>query len=258
MGAMTPTVAILNQKGGVGKTTVTLGIASAAWAQGRRVLVIDLDAQANATWALGVEPQWENYGTGDAIQANREGAAASMITQSGWGPEVWLLPAGADLIATETQTGRRGATHRLRRALEGVTADFDLVLIDCPPSLGLNTVNALVAATQALVVAEPSIFGVRGVTPVLSLIEQVWEQHNDDLEFAGVILNRVPPKSADAHAQAHALAALVGSRAIWSPRLPHRVIINEAHAERAPIHAYGRRAGELPEIFDVYLRKLLA
>lgn len=254
---MSRTVALLNQKGGVGKTTVTLGIASAAWAKGVKTLVVDLDAQANATWTLGVEPAVENWGTGDALLANKAGAAADMIVASGWGDDIWLLPAASDLVQRETDINRRTPEHRLARALEGLDRDFELILIDCPPSLGLNTVNGLVASTHALIVVEPTVFGIRGVTPVLDLIEKVWTEHNDKLEFSGVVLNRVPGVSSDAHEQAASLATLVGSKNVWSPSIPHRVAINEAHAERSPIHAYGRRAGELGEIFDAHLRRLL-
>ncbi len=254
---MTRTVALLNQKGGVGKTTVTLGIASAAWAQGVKTLVVDLDAQANATWTLGVEPAVENWGTGDALLSSKAGAASDMIVPSGWGDDIWLLPAASDLVQRETDVNRRSPEVRLRRALEGLANEFQLILIDCPPSLGLNTINGLVAASDALLVVEPTVFGIRGVGPVLDLIEDVWAQHNSDLELAGVVLNRVPGVSSDAHVQASDLAKIVGSKNVWSPSVPHRVAINEAHAERSPIHAYGRRAGELGEIFDAHLRRLL-
>ena len=82
---MSKTVAILNQKGGVGKTTMTLGLASAGWAKGTRVLVVDLDAQANATWALGIDPSLDNFGAGDALKADTAGAAGDIIVPSGWG-----------------------------------------------------------------------------------------------------------------------------------------------------------------------------
>lgn len=251
-----PTVAALNQKGGVGKTTVVLGLASAAWTKGLRTLVVDLDAQANATWALGVDPGLENWGTGDALAANRVGAAASMIVPSGWGDDIWLLPAAGDLTDRETEVRRVDAPLRLAKALDGVTSQFDLVLIDCPPSLGLNTVNALAASRSALLVVEPTVFGVRGVNPVIDLVERVWEDHNRSLDLAGVILNRVPSVSLDARVRQKELVALVGSKAVWNPSIPQRVVVNQAHGDRAPIHAFGHRAGELPSVFDALLSKV--
>lgn len=253
---MTSTVALLNQKGGVGKTTVALGLASAAWAIGLKALVVDLDAQANATYALGVDPSLRNLGTGDAIRANRAGAAAEMIVKSGWGEDIWLLPAAADLIDRDTDTRRETTVGRLARALAGLTEEYDIVLIDCAPSLGLNTANGLAAAKGALLVVEPTVFGLRGIEPVLDLIEDVWSNDNRQLDLAGVVLNRVPPVSSDAQARIVELNKMVGTQSVWKPAIPQRVIVNQAHHERAPIHAFGSQARELTDIFDALLRKL--
>lgn len=253
---MTSTVAVLNQKGGVGKTTVTLGLASAAWASGLKTLVIDLDAQANATYALGVDPSLGNLGTGDAIRANRSGAAAEMIVQSGWGQDIWLLPAAGDLTEREADTRRDTSVGRLGRALEGVSDGFDLVLVDCAPSLGLNTSNGLAAAKAALLVVEPTTFGLRGVEPALDLIEEIWSTENKQLDLAGVVLNRVPAVSSDAQARIVELNKMVGTQSVWKPAIPQRVIVNQAHGERSPIHAFGSQASELIDAFDALLKRL--
>ena len=253
---MTSTVAVLNQKGGVGKTTVTLGLASAAWAAGLKTLVVDLDAQANATWALGVDPSVANLGTGDAMRSNRKGSAREMIVPSGWGPDIFLLPAAGDLTEREADTRRDSTIGRMAKALDGVSEEFDLVLLDCAPSLGLNTSNGLAAAKGALLVVEPTVFGLRGVAPVLDLIEEVWSSDNSELDLAGVILNRVPAVSADAQARVAELHKMVGTQSVWKPSIPQRVIINTAHHERAPLHAFGSPSRELTEIFDTLLRKL--
>lgn len=253
---MSATIAVLNQKGGVGKTTTTLGLASAAWAREVPTLVVDLDPQANATWTLGVDPDRSNLGTGDALSANRDGSAADMIVPSGWGDSVWLLPAAGDLTEREADVGRSKAELRLRRALTGVADRFELVLIDCSPTLGLNTTNGLAAADGALLVVEPSAFGLRGIDGALDLIDAVWQDHNPSLELVGVVLNKVPAVSLDAEQRARELAARVGARTVWSPSVPQRVVVNEAHGERAPIHAFGRRAGDLIEVFDALFAKL--
>ncbi|MGI9599187.1 MAG: ParA family protein [Acidimicrobiales bacterium] len=253
---MTSTVAVLNQKGGVGKTTVTLGLASAAWAAGLKTLVVDLDAQANATWALGVDPSLGNYGTGDAMKSNRAGSAGEMVVKSGWGQDIWLLPAAGDLTEREADTRRDSTISRLAKSLKGVSEDYDVVLLDCAPSLGLNTSNGLAAAKGALLVVEPTVFGLRGVDPVLDLIEDVWSTDNRELDLAGVVLNRVPAVSADAQARIAELNKMVGTQSVWKPTIPQRVIVNTAHHERAPLHAFGSQSRELTDIFDTLLRKL--
>lgn len=144
----------------------------------------------------------------------------------------------------------------LAKALDGVTEDYDVVLFDCAPSLGLNTSNGLAAAAAALLVVEPTVFGLRGVEPVLDLIEEVWSSDNRDLDLAGVVLNRVPAVSADARARMAELTKMVGTQSVWKPSIPQRVIVNSAHHERAPLHAFGGQARELTDIFDSLLRKL--
>lgn len=253
---MTRTVAVLNQKGGVGKTTVVLGLASAAWARGLKTLIVDLDAQANATWALGVDPSLGNLGTGDAIKANRSGAATDMIVRSGWGEDIWLLPAAGDLIDRNADVRRETTMTRLSRSLDGVTEGFDLTLIDCAPSLGLNTSSGLAAADAALLVVEPTVFGLRGIGPVLDLIDDVWTSHNPKLDLAGVILNRVPAVSNDAELRTSELHKMVGRKAVWSPSIPQRVLVNRVHGERAPVHAFGAEGAELAGVFDRLLKRL--
>jgi len=249
------TVAILNQKGGVGKTTVTLGLASAAQAAGHRVLVVDLDPQASATWTLGIVPDDNTLGVGDAIEADTKGAAAGAIVESAWGPTVWVLPASHGLSDREHDAGRQ-LDKRLGKALDGIVDEFDLVLIDCAPSLGANTRAALTAADLAVIVVEPASYSLRGVTAVADLIDDVWDRLNPDLDFAGVIVNKVPAVSAEADRRTEELAEMVGRKAVWKPAVPHRVIVNQALGEQQPIHAYGYKAREVVDAFDALYAKL--
>lgn len=249
------TAAILNQKGGVGKTTVTLGLASAALAAGDKVLVVDLDPQASATWTLGIELDERTLGVSDVIEADARGAADDAIVESLWGPTVDVLPSGPALARREHDKGR-SPEQRLRKALEGVGTRYDMVLIDSPPSLGPNTLSALTAADLAVIVVEPSSYSLRGVAAVADLIDDVWDQHNADLDFAGVIVNKMPAVSTEADRRFDELGEMVGRKSVWKPAIPNRVIVNQALGEQQPIHAYGYRAREISEAFDALYAKL--
>jgi chromosome partitioning protein len=245
MGAI---VAMVNQKGGVGKTSVTLGLASAAMADGRRVLVVDLDPQASSSWVLGDDPATKNPTVADVLTGGGTGAAARAVQPSSWGDGVDLLPAGPELAGWQKGSGRD--LTRLRKGLLGLEDGYDAVLIDCAPSLGSLTTVGLSAADLAVIVVEPSALGLRGITAVADAIDGVWERANPDLDLAGVIVNKVPAVSAEAERRLDELVTVVGRRAIWKPMIPQRVVANQAIAERRPIHSYGWRATDLIHAFD--------
>jgi chromosome partitioning protein len=254
---MTVTIAILNQKGGVGKTTVTLGLASALRARRKITLVVDLDPQQSSTWALGVDPGSYETDVSTAMELNRDGAAANAIYETPWGPLVDVLPSSPDLTERDTETARTNPQDRLRRALAGITDPYDVVLIDCPPSLGLNSRSALVAADYVLLVTEPSALGTQGLAAATEFIDEVWHAHNRKLDVAGIVVNRVPPVSSEAEHRYDELATMVGRRAIWKPAIPQRVVVGRAIGERRPIHDLGWRSSGVSEVFDAHAAKLL-
>lgn len=256
MEGVTTIAAVLTEKGGVGKTTVTLGLASAAAAAGRRVLVVDIDPQSSTTDVLGIYPSMSAGRMKAALDADEAGSAAAQIIESSWGDNVWVLPGNRELRHWDNQGSARVRAGKLAKALKGVAEDFDVVLIDCPPGLGEPVVMALAAAQRAILVAEPSVFSVRAIIPVADLIDDVWQRYNQDLDLAGVIVNRVPPKSSEADRQFHDIGEMVGHSAVWSPVVPQRVLLAQAAAEQRPIHSYGNRANDLIEVFDKLYRKL--
>ena len=236
-------VAVLNQKGGVGKTTVVLGLASAAAAASRAVLVVDMDPQSATSWALGIDVGADQPTTADVL--DRTPLDAATVT-SPWSPSIDVVPATQRLQAHED-----AKPGRLARALRRADlARYDAVLVDCPPSLGSLTVNALSAARHALVVVEPSSLGLRGIGGVAEVVDSVWDAKNPDLELSGVILNRVPSRSREAARRTEELARIVGRSVIWSPPIPQRVVISEAVGARRPIHGYGHRSAAASDAFD--------
>jgi chromosome partitioning protein len=245
---MMRTVAVLNQKGGVGKTTVTLGLASAASVARRRILVVDLDPQGSSSWVLGVDPATADVTTSEVLD---KAPISRAIQPSAWSEFVDVVPAGSDLQSLESGLPESQRARRLAQALDtDVIERYDAVLIDCPPSLGNLTTNALAAARHALVVVEPSALGLRGIGGVADAIDTVWDDHNPSLELSGVILNRVPAVSSEAQRRIAELKQIVGAGAVWKPAVPQRVVFNQAVGERQPIHAYGSRAADPIEVFD--------
>jgi cellulose biosynthesis protein BcsQ len=238
--------AFLNQKGGVGKTTVTLGLASAAAYAGHRVLVVDLDPQGSSTWVLGHDPAVEP----SAGETGGSWSAVTIVT-SHWGSDVDLVPSSPRLHNEYSV-----APDHLRRALHRVAGGYEAVLIDCPPSLGHLTTSGLTAADLALIVVDPAALGLRGIGAVADAIDQVWDNHNADLELAGVIVNRVPAISAEAERRYDELARIVGRKAIWHPSVPQRVIVNQAIGERRSIHSFGARSADVSNVFDKLWAKL--
>jgi len=246
----------LNQKGGVGKTTVSLGLASAARHAGLKVLVIDLDPQGSATWALGIDPSNDYHGLADVLADGRAGSAAHAIAASGWSAHIHVLPAQPALIGAESDADRPLAHHRLSTSLQGVVDDYDVVVIDCAPALGILANNALNAADQVLAVVEPAALSVRGVVAVSRMVDRVRHGSNRSVRLSGVVVNRTPPRSAEADLRVAELERLADT-ALWRPFIPQRVVANEALGARLPIHAFGQRGRPISDPLDLICRRLL-
>lgn len=249
-----PVVAVANQKGGVGKTAVTLGLASAASAAGIPTLVVDMDPQGNSTTGLGVTDT--EFTVNDVLYADQRGIAAEAVVETLW-PGVSVIPADLSLAQRDADQ-QLGAEMRLRKALDSpdLAERFGLVLVDCQPSVGKLVSNALIAATGVLIVTEPSIDASAGVANVMDTIETVREHYNPDLEILGVVLNKVPPRSREADFRAAELGEALGER-LWDPVVPMRTVLTEARGARDPIHSYGSRAADLIEIFDEFLTRIV-
>nr|WP_269205328.1 AAA family ATPase [Motilibacter aurantiacus] len=251
-----PVVAVVSLKGGVGKTSVTLGLGGAAAARGVRALVVDLDPQGNATTVL--DPPAGGRTVADVLAAPRSGALAAAVAPSGWGDEVGVVASEPGLRGIENgpAPGPRGDL-RLRTAMQGLD-EWPLVLLDCPPTLGPLTSAGLAAATHALVVTEPTLFALHGAAQALAAVEDVRKSANLGLRAAGIVVNRVRPRSAEHAYRLRELAAAY-PQLVLSPPVPDRTAVQQAAGAYVSVHALCTPGGRaVAQAFDSYLDHLLA
>jgi chromosome partitioning protein len=187
-------IAVANQKGGVGKTTSTINLGATLAEYGRRVLLVDFDPQGALSVGLGVRPHRLERTVHDLlVQSDTKVDEVIIGTQV---PGMDLLPSNIDLSAAEVQlVSEVGREHALARALRPVLGDYDMVLIDCQPSLGLLTVNALACAHRVLIPLECEYFSLRGVALLMDTIEKVRDRLNPDLAISGILATMFDPRT---------------------------------------------------------------
>jgi chromosome partitioning protein len=179
------TIAVLNQKGGVGKTTTAVNVAAALAAAGRKVVVIDLDPQAHLTIHLGVEPQTIQNGAYEVLTQSADFMQSLMPVR----PNLWLLAANINLVGAETElVSVVGREIILREAMQTSQDQFDFCLIDCAPSLGLLSLNALVAAQEVLIPLQPHFLALQGFGKLLQTVDLVNKRINPHIKVTGVLL----------------------------------------------------------------------
>lgn len=228
-----PMLAVISLKGGVGKTSVVLGLAASAWHAGHRTLVIDLDPQANATSAL--DPAPFEFTVNDVLADARTGVAQDAIVAAGWGRGIDLIPSERVLEHRNVPDGRDSAL-RLRMSLAGALDTYHTVLIDCPPSLGELTRNALAASPAALIVTEPSYFALQGAEQALEAVDVARRATNLGLRPAGIVVNRIRPNAAE---HIFRLQELRGSYPdmVLDPVIPERSAIATSQGAAIPLTA---------------------
>lgn len=250
----TVVISVLSLKGGVGKTSIVLGLAGAAEARGVPTLVVDLDPQANATSAL--DPEAAPYSVSDVLHDARAGVAAEAVVNSCWGPSVQLIPSERALEHRAGETAP-GTERRLRTALLGVTSGYRLVLIDCPPNLGELTRNALYASDAALVVTEPSFFAVQSAAQAVEAIEVARGSGHDHLRLLGIIATRVRPRFAEHRYRLAELRQAFGD-AVLEP-ISDRTAIQQAQGACVPVQRWRSASGKAASAsFDQLLDVALA
>jgi chromosome partitioning protein len=229
------TVACANQKGGVGKTTTVVNLGSYLALAGERVLVVDLDPQGNATSGLGLDRSAIERSVYDAVI---DGASIRELMHPGPLPGLDVVPSTIALAGAEIELATAEARERrLRRLLDTVVGDYDYVLVDCPPSLGLLTVNALTAADSILIPLQCEYYALEGLTQLLATIDLVRDHLNPDLAIKGIVLTMFDGRtklSADVAAEVRRHLA----KLVFTTVIPRSVRLSEAPSHGLPIPRY--------------------
>ncbi|WP_262297303.1 ParA family protein [Microvirga sesbaniae] len=236
-----PRVLVLaNQKGGVGKTTTAINLGTALAAIGEKVLIIDLDPQGNASTGLGIDRKSRQISTYHVLAG--ESSLAEAITETVV-PGLSVAPSTLDLLGVELEIAHeRNRSHRLRSAITSLSAvevsePFTYILIDCPPSLNLLTINALVAADAVLVPLQCEFFALEGLSQLLKTVEQVRSALNPDLSIHGVVLTMFDPRNNLSGQVVADVREFMGSK-VYETMIPRNVRVSEAPSHGKPVLLY--------------------
>ena len=254
-------LSVSSLKGGVGKTTVTLGLASAAFSRGLRTLVVDLDPQSDVSTGMDIDP--EGRGTvADVLESPKENIVRSAIAPSGWnrhheGGAIDLLIGSPSAINFDGPHPSVRDIWKLEEALAHVESDYDLVLIDCAPSLNALTRTAWAASDRVLVVTEPGLFAVAAADRALRAIEELRRGVSPRLQPLGIVINRTRPQSMEHQFRTRELREMFGPL-VLNPQLPERTSLQQAQGAAKPVHVWpGDAAREMSGYFDQILDRVL-
>jgi chromosome partitioning protein len=228
-------IAITNQKGGVGKTTTAINLGASLAAADMRTLLIDLDPQCNASSGLGIRKGSYQQSTYHVL-VHREALASILVSTELDAFKV--APAGRELVGATLELAQEEDRHqRLKKALAPVAANYDYILIDCPPSLDMLTVNALVAANSILVPIQCEYFALEGVSELMETIRQIRRLRNPDLEIEGVLVTMFDDRTNLSHQVMEDLKTFFG-RQLFSTVVPRNIRLGEAPSHGRPILLY--------------------
>jgi chromosome partitioning protein len=252
-------LSVSSLKGGVGKTTVTLGLASAAFARGVSTLVVDLDPQADVS--TGMDVPVAAVSVADVLASPKEKTVRAAITPSGWtrgrGGIVDVMVGSPAAINFDGPHPSVRDIWKLEEALAHVEAEYELVLVDCAPSLNALTRTAWAASDRVSVVTEPGLFSVAAADRALRAIEEIRRGLSPRLQPLGIIVNRARMQSLEHQFRIKELRDMFGPL-VLSPQLPERTSLQQAQGAAKPLHVWpGESAQELARMFDQLLERVL-
>jgi chromosome partitioning protein len=232
------TFALVNQKGGVGKTTTAINLGTALAAMGKTALVIDLDPQGNASTGLGIERAQREHGTYEALMGAVPASDALVATSI---PRLSIIPSTVDLAGAEIElVNVERREHRLTEALAGIAGKFDYILIDCPPSLNLLTLNALVASDALIVPLQTEFYALEGLSYLVQTVERVKRAFNNRLELAGIILTMFDRRNTLSEQVAQDVRTHF-AQTVFETMIPRNVRVSEAPSFGLPVLIYDHR-----------------
>jgi len=235
---MTQIMAIVNQKGGVGKTTTAINLATAMAATGKQVLVIDLDPQGNASTGLGIGQKDRQFSSYDLLI--RETSLEHVATSS-FVPGLDIVPSNIDLSGAEIEmVALPRREFRLRDTLSHAVDDYDYVLIDCPPALGFLSLNALTAARTVLVPLQCEFYALEGLSHLMRTVERVKKNLNPSLELQGIVLTMYDGRNNLCSQVAEDVRGFLGDK-VYDTVIPRNVRVSEAPSYGKPVLLYDHR-----------------
>ena len=248
--ALTKVISIANQKGGVGKTTCSINLGGALAERGYRVLCVDMDPQANMTVGLGISLSDVRHSMADVLSEER--IALDEIVRATETPGLWIVPATLELASTEvglfTAIGREMV---LRDALDGwVERQFDVVIIDCPPTLGLLTINALVASSRVIIPVQTQYYAIKGLTALIKVINTIKLKLNHDLEVLGLLPTFFDGRTVLAREMLANLREL-GDHRVFNTMIKNTVKLGEAPLTGRPVTEYATNSAAAQAFRDL-------